>query len=178
MAPKANTRSVDGSLRLTLDPAALIRGSASIGFTDFQPADPQLPGYRGFVGSADLTYVLLGSTRFAVGGGRNTHYSYDVNEPYYLQTKIGGSVAQRLFGPFDVQVRGDIAFLEYRNRIGATVTVLDRRDRVTTVGGGIGFHMGKDLRLSFNVDQNNRKTQVFDHAYEKFLVGASLTYGF
>ena len=177
-SPERNTRSLDGLLRLTFDPAALMRGSASIGFTDFQPADPQLPGYRGFVGSVDLTYVLLGSTRFAVGGARNTQYSYDINQPYYIQTKIGGSVAQRLFGPFDVQVRGDIAYLDYRNRVGAIVRVPDRRDRVTTIGGGIGFHMGKDLRLSFNVDQNNRHTQVLDHAYEKFLVGASLTYGF
>ena len=38
--------------------------------------------------------------------------------------------------------------------------------------------MGKDLRLSFNVDQNNRDTKVLEHAYEKFLIGTSLTYGF
>ena len=38
--------------------------------------------------------------------------------------------------------------------------------------------MGKDLRLSIIVDQDNRDTKVFDHQYEKFLVGTSLTYGF
>ena len=51
--------------------------------------------------------MLLGSTRFAVTGGRGVQYSYDVNQPYYVQSRIGGSVAQQIFGPFDVQVRGD-----------------------------------------------------------------------
>ena len=75
-------------------------------------------------------------------------------------------------------VRGDIAALDYRNRAGAVVTVPDRTDHVTTVGVGIGYHMGKDLRLSFNVDQNNRNTLVREHQYEKFLIGTALTYGF
>ncbi len=54
----------------------------------------------------------------------------------------------------------------------------NRTDRVTTVGAGVGVHLGKDLRLAFNVDQNNRDTLVTDHEYRKFLIGSSLTYGF
>ena len=95
-----------------------------------------------------------------------------------MQSQIGGSIAQQIFGPVDVQLRGDIAYLDYRNRIGAVVTVPDRSDRVTSVGIGVGFHLGKDLRLSFNVDQNNRDTRVLGHQYEKFLLGTALTYGF
>jgi hypothetical protein len=95
-----------------------------------------------------------------------------------VQSRIGGSVAQQIFGPLDVQVRGDLAYLAYRDRAGVEVAVPDRTDRVVTYGIGIGVHMGRDLRLSFNVDQNNRDTRVIDHQYEKFLVGTSLTYGF
>ena len=105
-------------------------------------------------------------------------YSYDDNQPYYVQSRIGGSVAQQIFGPVDVQVRGDLAYLDYRNRAGVTVPVTDRTDRVTTFGLGVGYHMGKDLRLSLNVDQSHRDTQVVDHQYERLLVGAALTYGF
>ena len=122
--------------------------------------------------------MLLGSTRFALNANRSVQYSYDANQPYYVQSRIGGSVAQELFGPVDVQVRGDIAWLDYRDRAGVFIAVPNRIDHVTTVGVGLGFHMGKDLRLAFNVDQNNRETQVFEHAYEKFLIGTSLTYGF
>jgi hypothetical protein len=177
-APERNTSATGANASLSFAPAALMTGSLNVGFTDFKPDDPALPGYTGFVGSVDLTYVLLGSTRFAATGGRSVQYSYDINQPYYVQSKIGGSIAQQLFGPFDVQVRGDIAFLAYRNRAGVAVEVADRTDRVTTVGVGLGFHMGRDLRLAFNVDQNNRDTQVLEHAYEKFLIGTSLTYGF
>jgi hypothetical protein len=105
-------------------------------------------------------------------------YSYDENQPYYVQSRIGGSVAQELFGPLDVQLRGDISWLDYRDRAGAPVEVPGRVDRVTTVGVGLGVHLGQDLRLAFNVDQNNRESRVFEHGYEKFLIGVSLTYGF
>ncbi len=80
--------------------------------------------------------MLLGSTRFAVTGGRGIQYSYDERQPYYVQSRIRGSVAQQIFGPFDVEVRGEIAYLDYRNRIGATVAVPDRTDRVNYLRRG------------------------------------------
>ena len=177
-SPERDTNSTAANLSMAFAPAALLRGGVSIGYDDFTPVDPLLPGFRGLIGSVDLTYVLLGSTRFAVSGGRGVQYSYDLLQPYYVQSRIGGSVAQQIFGPIDVQVRGDVAYLAYRNRAGVEVKVPDRTDRVVTYGIGLGLHMGKDLRLSFNVDQNNRDTQVLEHQYEKFLVGTALTYGF
>ena len=177
-SPERDTNSTAANLSMAFAPAALLRGGVSIGYDDFTPVDPLLPGFRGMIGSVDLTYVLLGSTRFAVSGGRGVQYSYDLLQPYYVQSRIGGSVAQQIFGPIDVQVRGDVAYLAYRNRAGVEVKVPDRTDRVVTYGIGLGLHMGKDLRLSFNVDQNNRRTQLLEHQYEKFLVGTALTYGF
>jgi hypothetical protein len=160
------------------DPAALLRGGFSLGYNDFKPADSALPGYRGLVGNIDLTYVLLGSTRFAVTGSRGVQYSYDNNQPYYVQSRIGASIAQQIFGPFDVQFRGDIASLDYRNRAGVVVTVPTRTDHVDTVGIGVGYHIGKDLRLSMNVDHTNRDSEVRDHQYQRLLVSSGLTYGF
>jgi len=177
-SPLRDSASTSVQANATFSPAALMRGKVSVGYTDFKPVDPALPPYSGVIFDVDLTYVLLGSTRFAVTGGRGVQYSYDINQPYYVQSRIGGSIAQQIFGPLDVQVRADIAGLAYRNRAGATVTVPDRNDRVTTVGVGIGYHMGRDIRLSFNVDQNNRDTRVVDHQYQKFLIGSALTYGF
>jgi hypothetical protein len=177
-SPDRDNVSSSALMLVAFQPAALIRGGFSVGYNDFVPVDRTLPSYRGLVGNVDLTYVLLGSTRFAVTGGRGVQYSYDINQPYYIQSRIGGSVAQQIFGPFDVQVRGDIAYLDYRNRAGVVVTVPDRTDRVNTVGIGVGYHMGRELRLAFNIDQNNRDTRLADHQYEKFLIGTALTYGF
>jgi len=177
-SPDRNTVGTVVDAKLDFAPEALLRGGVSVGYEIFRPIDPALPEFRGFIYNVNLTYVLLGSTRFAASGGRGPRYSFDINQPYYLQTQIGGSVAQQIFGPVDVQVRGDYALLDYRNRAGADVLVPDRADHVTTVGIGVGFHMGTDLRLSFNADQSNRDTKVFAHQYERLLLGASLTYGF
>jgi len=165
-------------LSVKFDPAALLKGAASLGYADFKPTDSSLPGYRGLVGNIDLTYVLLGSTRFSVTGSRGVQYSYDFNQPYYVQSRIGGSVAQQIFGPFDAQFRGEVAGLEYRNRAGAVVTVADRTDHVNSYGVGIGYHFGRDVRLSVNVDRTTRDTPLLEHRYEKLLIGSGLTYGF
>jgi hypothetical protein len=177
-APERNSASTSALMSVAFLPAALLKGGFTVGYSDFKPVDAALPGYQGFIGTVDLTYILLGSTRFAVTGGRAVQYSYDVNQPYYVQSRIGGSIAQQVFGPIDVQFRADIASLNYRDRVGAVVGVADRVDRVKTIGAGVGWHMGKDLRLSLNVDHNSRDTQVVDHQYQKLLIGASLTYGF
>ena len=53
-----------------------------------------MPGYKGSIASVNLSYVLLGVTKFAVDSSRDVKYSYDVNQPYYVQTGVGGSVSQ------------------------------------------------------------------------------------
>jgi hypothetical protein len=178
LSPDRDTTSTSALMTVSFQPEALLKGGFSVGYNDFEPTDPRQPNYQGFVGTVDLTYVLLGSTRFAVTGGRGVQYSYDDRQPYYIQSRIRGSIAQQIFGPFDVEVRGQIAHLDYRDRFGAIVAVPDRTDRVNTVGAGVGYHMARDLRLSINVDQNNRESQVIDHQYERLLVGVALTYGF
>jgi hypothetical protein len=177
-SPDRDTTTTSGNISAAFAPEALLRGGASFGYESFVPADVTLPGFQGMIGTADLTYVLLGSTRFAVTASRGVQYSYDLLQPYYVQSRIAGSIAQQLYGPFDVQVRGDLADLAYRNRIGATVAVPDRTDRIVTYGVGFGIHMSRDLRLAFNVDQSKRDTQLAEHGYEKLLVGTSLIYGF
>ncbi len=69
-SPGRDTASNSLNASAAFAPAALIRGALSVGYTDFTPADPSLPRYTGVIGTVDLTYVLLGSTRFAVLGNR------------------------------------------------------------------------------------------------------------
>ena len=156
-------------------PGALLKGAFTIGYSDFRPIAPDLPRFTGVVGTAGVSCVLLGSTRFGVTGSRAVEYSYDVNQPYYVRTGIGGSIAQQIFGPFDVELRGGVEVLAYRDREGATVTVADRSDHVNSYGAGVGFHMGKTLRLAFNVDKVNRDSQLADRQYDNFKFGTALT---
>jgi hypothetical protein len=172
----ATSTTVAGNV--TLDKFALITGGASVGFTNFHPESPGLVDFDGVTASANLSYTLMGTTRFTFDLGREVQYSYDVNQPYYLQTRVGGSVAQQIFGPVDVVVRGSVATLAYRDREGATVAVQDRVDTVSSYGAGVGYHLGRDARLGFNVDNTKRASDLPGRRYNNLTFGSSVTYGF
>ena len=132
----SNSTAVTGNV--TFDPAALIRGTATFGYRDFRPLSLDVPGYNGLTSDVSLSYTLFGTTRLTVAAKRDVQYSFDVNQPYYLLTGVSGSVAQQVFGPFDVIVRGGAQHLAYRDRAGAVILVADRTDSVQSYGGASG----------------------------------------
>ena len=165
------------AFNLVFDPFALIKGGATIGFRNFQPRDSSVEAYKGVTASVDLSYSLLGVTKFTVRGMRDIQYSFEVNEPYYLQNGIEGSIAQQIFGPFDAVARAGVQSLAYRNRFGATGLIADRVDRVRTFGVGVGYHLGKDVRLGFNLDHSRRVSELARRQYSGLKFGTAVTYG-
>lgn len=174
-SPDRDSDSMAAQASVAFLPGALFKGTLTVGYSDFKPVAPDLPRYTGVVGSIGLAYVLLGTTKFNVDGSRGVEYSYDAAQPYYVRTGIAGSIAQQIFGPFDVVVRAGTEILAYRDREGAIVKAADRADHVNSYGGGIGFHMGKALRLGFNVDKVNRDSKLDDRQYDNFKFGTALT---
>jgi len=171
----SESTSLGGSVKF--DPAALLKGSASFGYEDYRPADPSVPGYRGTTASVNLSYVLLGITKISGGGGRSVQYSYDINQPYYVQSGVSLEVSQQVFGPVDVVGRTGYQLLDYRNRVGAAVAFPDRMDHVKSYGGGVGYHLGRDTRLGFNLDHTERDSPLTLHTYKGLRYGFSVTYG-
>jgi Putative beta-barrel porin 2 len=176
-SPVRNSDSTRFTGGVKLDPAALIKGGAVVGFRDFKPLDPNLAGFRGTTVAADLSYVLLGVTKFAVKGTRDIQYSYDINQPYYVQSGVDLEISQQVFGPLDVVGRGGVARLEYRDRAGAVVAVSNRVDHIETYGGGIGYHVGRDTRVGVNIDQYRRLSPVDGRQYRGLRYGIAVTYG-
>ena len=177
-SPLRDTESTQAAGSVTFDPHALVRGSASFGYRNFRPVDPTLEGFKGFTAHGDLSYTLLGATRFGVQFSRDVDYSYDVNQPYYLQSAITGSVDQQVFGPFDAVARAGTAKLAYQDRSGVAVAVSNRVDYNNTYGGGIGYHFSGGLRLGFNIDYYHRITDVTQRRYAGLRYGTSATYDF
>ncbi len=163
---------------VAFDPHALLKGGATFGYRDFHPIDPSLVGYSGFIAVGDLGYTLLTVTRFQVQFKRDVQYSYDINQPYYLESGISGSIAQQIFGPVDAVVRGGTARLAYQTRTGATVVDANRVDYNHSYGGGIGYHFSGGLRVGFNVDYDTRVTDVSQRRYSGLRYGGSATYDF
>jgi hypothetical protein len=175
--PLRDSNSTVLSATVSLDPLALIKGSATIGYRDFAPSSRDLPSFKGTTAAVNLSYTLLGMTKFGLSVHRDVEYSYDIEQAYYLLTGITGSIAQQVFGPFDVVIRGGEQSLAYRN----LVTIVDtpnRVDHVRSYGGGVGYHLGKDVRVGFNVDRDARTSVVPSRQYTGLRLGSSVTYGY
>jgi hypothetical protein len=176
-SPLRDSDSTRYDVALSLDAFALINGSAQIGFRDFKPLSPDLPGYSGSTALINLSYVALGSTKLSVSIGRDIQYSYDVNHPYFLQTGIIGSFAQQIYGPLDVEGRLGRQRLAYTQRERAAVPVANRVDRYKTYGVGVGYRLGSDLRVGFNIDNATRVSALEFRQYDGLRYGFAVTYG-
>jgi hypothetical protein len=173
-----DSNSTQISAGVKLDPFALIKGSASFGYRNFQPLSAEVTPYQGSTAAVNLSYVALGTTRVAVQSTRDVQYSYDINQPYYVLTGATVSIAQEIFGPVDVVGHVGAHRLDYQARAGAVVGVSERTDHIRMYGAGIGYRMGREVRLGFNVDQWNRTSAVEARRYHGLRFGTSVTYGF
>jgi hypothetical protein len=160
------------------DPLALLKGSAIVGYRDFRPLSPGVPAYKGSIAQVDLSYVARGSTKLNVQVARDVQYSYDINNLYYVQTAVNSSIAQQLFGPVDIVGRVSAAKLDYRTSFGAQIADPNRIDSVRSFGGGLGYHLGGDVRVGFNVDKAVRSSDLVTRQYDDLRIGTSVTYGF
>jgi hypothetical protein len=177
----SSQRDADSSLfagGVKFDPVALIKGFATVGYRDFKPLSPDVPPFTGMTASVDLSYVARESTRLSVQSVRDVQYSYDVDQPYYLQSGVTATIDQRVFGPLDVTGRVGAQRLDYRDRVGPDVAVSDRTDRVRSYGAGMGYRFGRTARVGFLIEQQHRDSGVASRRYEGMKFGASVTYGF
>jgi hypothetical protein len=177
LAHDRDSKSNSVSAGLAFDRAALISGSASIGYTKFSVDDRSVPAYAGLTTLVNLSYTALESTRIALSANRSVQYSFDVAQPYYLLTGYTASVAQQIFGPVDVVARIGHQSLAYRDRAGAQIAAPNRTDEVVTYGGGVGYHLGNSLRLGVNIDRSERSSPVENRTYRGLRYGTALTYG-
>ena len=53
-----------------------------------------------------------------------------------------------------------------------------RTDHLVRLGGGIGYHVGKALRIGVNYDETHRESVIDTHAYDRPAFGMSMTYDF
>jgi hypothetical protein len=156
---------------------ALIAGSARVGFRQFTPANPAIPGYTGLTGDADLSYTLLGATRFTGRWKRDLTYSYQQAQPYYIMNGVGGSIRRQLAGRFDVIVGADRDVSSYRNLSSAPASVA-RVDINTAYTADLGMRINRLSRVGFAVSQTDRRSNAqSSRDYTRRRMGLSFTYG-
>ena len=160
MSPIRDADSVRIMPSVEFAPDAIVAGSAGGGYKSFDPTDARVPGFRGFVGFANIGYSMLGMTRFNVEATRDVMYSFDPATPYFLVTSGRLSVAQRVAGPFDLLLVVGQDQLRYQNV--ESLPEAGRVDRTRTVGGGVGVRLGSSLRLGVIYDFTERVSTQLD----------------
>ena len=144
--------------------------------------------YRGPTARVDMSIAPFGATRIGVQVGRDIEYSFEKAQPYYVESGGGLWIRQGISGPFDFVARIGAQTLSYRGRIGIinqaseTDTIqfnqLDRTDTVQWFGGGLGYRVGRDMRIGINVDKQQRNSDVARRTYGGLRFGTSVTYGY
>lgn len=178
LSPDRDNRSTKVGTKIAFDPFALLKGSASFGFRDFKPASPQVPAYQGATANAELSYTAFGSTRLAGRLNRDVQYSFDERQPYFVETGYTLEMMQQLFGPVDIALRYGATTMAYRDRVGVQVAAEDRVDHIRSYGVGFGYHVGQDIRVAVNFDQQKRTSAAKDRSFEGLKVGTAVTVGF
>jgi hypothetical protein len=138
-------------------------------------SDPSL-NYAGWISQADLSYTLLGRTRFTGRTSHDTSYSGLDNRPYYVSTIGGLEVTHNLVGPIDLELRGSREKLDYSETAAGLPA---HTEYAEVLGGGLIIRMSTQTRIGFYYDdQQRRSSESPQFEYSRRHVYTSVTYGF
>jgi hypothetical protein len=160
-----------------LAPTALIAGRGRVGYRRFGGTSGALPVFSGLVASVAAGSTIQGRTRVEVTTERDVNYSWETYYPYFVLTGATLTVTPQLTPRWDVRGRTGVQRLAYRALVGVPDLLTDRVDRFELLGAGIGYRIGRDVRLGMDLDRERRTSPVRRRAYEGYRTGLSVTYG-
>jgi hypothetical protein len=167
---------------VVLDRAALVSGSASIGYRVSESRDPLANSrFSGWIVSGTVSTVLRGSTRVEVALNRDLLYSVDVTQPYLLNALVGLDVTQRVTPEWELggrvaweTAKSEHQTLESNGLPQAKVVELDGALAQLRVN----YIFPSSLRLGFDVRRARRVSFGNDFNFASWLTGLTLSYGF
>jgi hypothetical protein len=176
-SPLRDSDSTQVRVNFNFDPFAILKGRAAVGYRHLQPRTDAVPRYNGSTADIDLEYLPFGSTKLGLKTIRDVQYSFDLERPYYVLTGTTVSLSQHVHGEMFAVGRYGVQRLAYRDLAGAVIEVSNRTDYVHTYGGGLGYRLGKTIRLEMNVDRVRRTAAVPGRDYDDVRLGTAITYG-
>jgi hypothetical protein len=168
----ADSTQLAGGLRF--DPSARVKGHVYVGYREFALNSAAAAAYRGPTALASLSAVVGATTRVGFESVRDVEYSFDPERPYYLFSGVSGAVTRRLFGPVDAQARIGWRTLAYRTRTDVIVEHANRRDRVVTFAESMGYRLGTNSRVTFDIESQRRTSPLTLRNYRGGRYGLSL----
>jgi hypothetical protein len=162
-------------------PFALVSGRASFGYQRRKVLSGSAPDFNGTTALVDLTYTFRGRTRFDVGASRALEYSFLVERLDYVQTRLNGSVTQRIGDWWDVGAsmgRARLTYLEQSTRTNQGLANFAPQTYFS-YGLGLGFTVSR-TRVGIFLDNGERQANLAeqDRGYRRRRIGSTLTYAF
>jgi hypothetical protein len=174
--PRAPQRNADGVRLMSVvafRPRALVSGEARIGMRSRTFNDRNAPPFHGTVARVDLSYTLLGRTRFTVRAQRDLSYSYRPGERDYLETGTEVTVTHRIASAWDMV--GSVGRFSLLYGLGDGN---ERAEHVLSYGLDVGRNMAR-ARIGFQVARQTRSSDFsVQREYEEMRISSSLTYRF
>jgi hypothetical protein len=179
-SPARDSRSVRIMPGVEFKPRALISGNAWVGYRRFTPEHPAvLPEFSGIVADLGLSYTLLGSTTFGVSYHRDLTYSYEAQNPFFVDNSVGASVRRALGGRFDTILSADRHLYQYERLLTLPAVAVDREDTTWVYGANVGYRMRRQARIGFGVNYYQRDSSTVSFVqYDGLRFGATVNYGF
>lgn len=179
LSPVRNSRSIRVAPGFEFASTALISGKASVGYRSFDAKDASVPDFKGAVASVELAYTLAGTARFLVQANRDVQYSYEATAPYYVLSSLGGGIIERITDSMGITARGARYRFSYRSIAPDVLDGSSRPDDTMTLeSGGVLYKIGRDLRISVNVDHYSRVSPLLLRKFSSIRGGTSIVYGF
>ena len=152
--PRRNAKGTLALATFRIAPDAVVAGSITVGYKDFQPEDPHSKPFRGLTGTAAITYPFLEIGRFTVTANRGTEYSFDAEEAYFVENSAFLAYTHRLFGEIDAQVRGGRSLFDYSAR----ETMPAHKDTLDIAAGSLGYNLRNRTRIALNYEYSKRRS--------------------
>jgi len=176
LAPLRDADSIRVGPEIALDSGGALTGNAKGGFHAFTPSHPDVPSFRGFVGTARLHYAVPDLVKLDLEANRDISYSYDPIQPYYMESGARLTAEQRVFGP--LEVIGIAERREIRNQRIGGMAFDGRREVTTSVGGGFGIKTQNQTRFTFTIERTARtSSESATRNYERMRVLGLIAYG-
>jgi hypothetical protein len=176
MSPERDADSLRLAPSVEFDNGAAIGGQARAGYRIFRPLNPAIAEYHGVIASAGLQYRFADDTRVSFDGGHDVKYSFDAQQPYYLESGVRVKLIQRIVGPFEAVAIGERWRLRHQ-RIGGR-SFDGRREDIATLGGGVGIRLNREIELTFTIERTRRNSsEPVERNFERRRALASISYG-
>jgi hypothetical protein len=171
-------RNADG-LRIApgveFNPGGLLAGRAMVGYRKFTPLFDAVPPYTGVVAGVDLGYTLRAATRFAVKVNRDTTYSFDPVQPYYVLTAVDGTISHHLTDR--LVLTGTAGWQQLDYQVIAIAPGPGRIDNGRTFFASLLYATSRNITFGGTVDYARRDSALATRRYEGLRFNLLVNYG-